>query len=63
MPIDRRLSYIFLDPVNTLQKWQGETIDFDSAVTSVSDKIAEQVDLRTVGSSQRNIKFITVEEI
>ncbi len=63
MPINKRISYIYLDPDNTSLEWQGYTEDFDSAVTSVADKIAEQVDLRTVNSSEENIKFILIFDI
>ena len=59
----KRISYIYLDPTNTVLEWQGYTEDFDPNVITVADKIAEQVDLRTVTSSERNIKFIMIFDI
>ena len=63
MPIDKRISYIYHDTVDTLPWWKGYTEDFDSAVTPVADKMAEEVDKRTVGKDEDFIKFITIEDL
>lgn len=52
MAIDTRISYVYIDPLNFILEWQGYTEDFDSAVISIADKIAEQYDLRTVNKSE-----------
>lgn len=62
----KRISYIYHDPDNTSVYWQGYTEDFDPAVISIADKIAEQVDLRTAGGSLKEedyIKFIIIQDL
>ncbi len=55
------ISYIFHDPDNTSVYWQGYTEEFDPAVISIADKIAEAVDLRAAGRKREDyIKFIMI---
>ena len=63
MALDKKISYIFNDPADTSEHWQGFEQDFDSAVISVADKMAEQVDLRTVHKKEGDIKFIMITDL
>lgn len=47
----KTISYIFHDPDNTSINWQGYTEQFDDAVISIADKIAEEYDKRCSGKT------------
>ena len=66
MALDKKISYIFLDyPADTLPHWQGYDEDFDSALITVADKTALEIDKRTgdLTESKGLIKFIIITDL
>lgn len=59
----QRISYIFHDTSMTEDYWEGYTEDFDDTVISIADKMALEVDKRTVQESDGFIKFIIVNPV